>query len=92
MIDAANSLASPFNPVVGCIKSWNWAPNKWEFPVIIDNMMNLELLFEVSRITGDSLYYKIAIQHANTTMNNHFHNDYSSHHVLDYDTITGAVI
>jgi uncharacterized protein YyaL (SSP411 family) len=60
--------------------------------VIIDNMMNLELLFAATRLTGDSAYYKVAITHANTTMKNHFRNDYSSYHVIDYDTLTGAVV
>ena len=92
LIDAANSLASRYNPVVGCIKSWDWAPDRWQFPVIIDNMMNLELLFEASGITGDPLYRNIAVEHANTTMKNHFRKDYSSFHVVDYDTLTGKAI
>ncbi len=92
LIDAANSLISRFNPVVGCIKSWDWAPDRWQFPVIIDNMMNLELLFEVSNITGDTLYRYIAVKHANTTMKNHFRPDYSCFHVVNYDTLTGKVI
>ncbi|WP_366186141.1 glycoside hydrolase family 88 protein [Flavobacterium ovatum] len=96
MIQAANSLITRFNPTVGCIKSWDvdsgWqATRGWEFPVIIDNMMNLELLFKVSEMTGDSKYKEIAIAHANTTMKNHYRPDYSSFHVIDYDPITGAV-
>jgi len=92
LIDAANSLVSRYSPAIGCIKSWDWAPNRWQFPVIIDNMMNLELLFEVFLITGDTLYKEIAIRHANTTMKNHFRPDFSSFHVVDYDTITGNII
>jgi uncharacterized protein YyaL (SSP411 family) len=59
--------------------------------VIIDNMMNLELLFETTKATGDSSFYKIAVTHANTTMKNHFRPDNSSYHVLNYDVTTGAV-
>ncbi|TZF83181.1 glucuronyl hydrolase [Pedobacter sp. BS3] len=97
MIDAANSLITRFNKNVGCIQSWdvvgNWqAERGWKFPVIIDNMMNLELLFEVSNITGDSIYRNIAITHANTTMRNHFRPDGSSYHVLDYNPETGEVV
>ena len=96
LIDAANSLITRFNPAVGCIQSWNvdrgWqAERGWQFPVIIDNMMNLELLFEVSKLTGDEKYRDIAITHANTTLKNHFREDGSSIHVVDYDTITGEV-
>jgi uncharacterized protein YyaL (SSP411 family) len=54
-------------------------------------MMNLELLFWATRVTGDSSYAKIAITHANTTMKNHFRPDYSSYHVVIYNPKTGAV-
>jgi len=60
--------------------------------VIIDNMMNLELLFKATRLTGDSTFYKIAVSHADHTLKNHFRADYSSYHVVDYDPETGAVI
>lgn len=89
LITSARSLASRFNPKVGCIQSWDAKPS--EFLVIIDNMMNLELLFWASRQTGDSSYYKIAVTHANTTLKNHFRPDYSSYHVLNYNPETGVV-
>lgn len=89
LINSAKSLSTRFNPVVGCIKSWN--RGKDDFTVIIDNMMNLELLFWATQTTGDSSFYKIAVTHANTTMKNHFRPDYSSYHVLNYDPQTGAV-
>lgn len=92
LLDAANSLASRFNPKVGCIKSWDWAPDRWQFPVIIDNMMNLEMLFEASLISGNDYYKEIAISHADTTRINHFRNDYSTWHIIDYDPRTGRVI
>jgi len=89
LINSAKSLASRFNPIVGCIKSWDSKPG--DFLVIIDNMMNLELLFWATRTTGDSSFYKIAVTHANTTMKNHFRPDYSSYHVVNYNSVTGAV-
>ncbi len=96
LVTAANSLITRFNEKVGCIKSWDvdkgWQSEKgWEYPVIIDNMMNLELLFEVSKLTGDSKYRDIAITHANTTMKNHFRANHSSCHVVDYNPDTGKV-
>jgi unsaturated chondroitin disaccharide hydrolase len=90
IIEAAKTLSTRFNPKVGCIKSWD--NRKWAFPVIIDNMMNLELLFEATKLSGDSSFYKIAVSHANTTMKNHFRPDYSSYHVVSYDAETGAVL
>jgi len=90
LIQAAKTLCTRFNPTVGCIKSWD--TNKWKYPVIIDNMMNLELLFWATQQTGDSVYYNIAVTHAKTTMKNHFRKDYSSYHVVDYDPETGNVI
>lgn len=89
LITSAKSLSTRFDPKVGCIKSWDAKEN--EYLVIIDNMMNLELLFWATRITGDSSYYKIAVTHANTTMKNHFRRDYSSYHVINYNSKTGAV-
>jgi len=89
LIQSAKSLASRFDPKVGCIKSWD--SNKNEYLVIIDNMMNLELLFWATKVTGDSSYYKIAVTHANTTMKNHFRPDYSSYHVINYNATTGEV-
>jgi len=92
IIQAAKTLCTRFNPVTGVIKSWDFNSNsKWKYPVIIDNMMNLELLFEATKLTGDSSFYKIAISHANTTIKNHYRPDHSSYHVIDYDPVTGAV-
>ena len=96
MITAGNSLITRFNPNVGCIKSWDtdtgWqAKRGWEYPVIIDNMMNLELLFELSNITGDEKYKNVAIAHANTTLKNHFRENNSSYHLVDYDPETGNI-
>src|SRR5687768_11399259 len=59
LINSARSLSSRFNANVGCIKSWNSKPG--DFLVIIDNMMNLELLFWATKQTGDSSFYKIAV-------------------------------
>lgn len=96
LIEASNSLIQRFNPTVGCIKSWDvergWQSKRgWKYPVIIDNMMNLEMLFEASLITGDKKYYDIAVKHANTTIDNHFRDDNSTFHVVDYDPETGEV-
>jgi len=90
LINSAKSLATRFNPKVGCIKSWESKdPN--DFLVIIDNMMNLELLFWATRATGDSNYYKIAVTHANTTLKNHYRSNHSSYHVVNYNAETGEV-
>jgi len=91
MITGARSLSTRFNPIIGCIKSWN-SNSRWQFPVIVDNMMNLEFLCEMTKLSGDSSFYKVAVTHANTTMKNHYRSDFSSYHVIDYDTITGKKI
>jgi unsaturated chondroitin disaccharide hydrolase len=91
IIKSAQTLCTRFNKKVGSLKSWDHNEDKWDFPVIIDNMMNLELLFETSKLTGDSSFKEIAIQHANTTLKNHFRKDNSCYHVVGYETITGKV-
>ena len=94
IVEAAKSLSTRFRPAAGVLQSWDadkgWqAERGWKCPVIIDNMMNLELLFEASRLSGDSTFYNIARKHADTTMANHFREDNSCYHVVDYDPETG---
>ena len=96
IINTAKSLSTRFRPGAGVIQSWNvdrgWQAGRgWECPVIIDNMMNLELLFKATEFTGDSTYANIAISHADQTMKNHYRPDYSTYHVVDYDLETGEV-
>jgi len=91
LINGAKSLITRFHPEVGLIKSWDNRKNK-EYPVIIDNLMNLELLFEISKITGDSSMRAKGIMHTDKTLANHFRSDNSCFHVVDYDSITGNVI
>jgi len=90
LVTSAKSLSSRFNAKVGAIKSWDMKDPS-DYYTIIDNMMNLELLFWATKATGDSSFYKIAVTHANTTLKNHFRNDYSSYHVVNYNAQTGAV-
>jgi len=92
ILQAARTLSTRFYPKVGTLLSWDHSRDKWAFPVIIDNMMNLELLFAATRLSGDSSFYKIAVSHANTTLQNHFRPDFSSFHVVDYDSASGRVI
>lgn len=96
VVNAAKSLATRFRPGAGVIQSWNvdkgWQSERgWACPVIIDNMMNLEIMFEATCLTGDSTFYDIAVSHANTTMAHHFRPDFSCYHVVDYDPATGDV-
>ncbi len=97
LVQTAESLCKRYNPVAKTIKSWNYSKawndtTEWFFPVIIDNMMNLELLFKATQLSGNKKYEEIALQHALTTMKNHYRPDFSSYHVVDYDTITGRVL
>ena len=91
IVEAAKSLASRYSDKVKAIRSWDHHKEQWNYPVIIDNMLNLELLFEASRLTGDKSYYDIAVNHANTTMKNHFRKDFSCYHVVSYNPATGKV-
>lgn len=83
MLTGAKSLATRFDPKVGVIKSWNnWKGNK--YPVIIDNMMNLEFLFWAARESGNKEFYNLSVTHADNTLKNHFRSDGSSFHVVAY--------
>jgi len=91
IVQAAKTLITRYNPKVKAIRSWDHNTEKWEFPVIIDNMMNLELLFAATRFSGDSTFYNVAVNHANTTLKNHFRKDNSSFHVVGYNADNGEV-
>lgn len=89
LVNTSESLCSRFSPEVGLIRSWDFGD--WSYPVIIDNMMNLELLFWASEQTGNSKYRDIAIAHANKTLKNHFRDDMTSYHVVSYSFPSGKV-
>ncbi|MEO5999780.1 MAG: glycoside hydrolase family 88 protein [Chitinophagaceae bacterium] len=90
MLTGANSLSTRFNPNVGVIKSWNTFLT-YDYPVIIDNMMNLEFLLWASKNSTEKKYHDIAIIHADNTIKNHYRPDNSSYHVICYDK-TGKVV
>ena len=97
IIQTAKSLCTRFRKKAGVIQSWNvdrgWQSKRgWTCPGIIDNMMTLELLFEATRLSGDSTYWKVAVSHANKTLENQFRKDGSCYHVVDYDPNNGAVL
>jgi len=99
LVQGAKSLIKRYKPNIGSIQSWDttsdmgWISKRgWDTPVIIDNMMNLDLLYKASELSNDSTYFKIATKHAETTLKNHFRSDNSSYHVVDYNHETGEVI
>ncbi|GCB34662.1 glucuronyl hydrolase [Bacteroides faecalis] len=89
LVNTSNSLCKRFNPEVGLIRSWDFG--KWTYPVIIDNMMNLELLFWASEQTGNSKFRDVAVAHADKTLKNHFRENMSSYHVVSYSVPDGKV-
>ena len=96
IVEAARSLSTRFRPVAGIIQSWDvdrgWISERgWECPVIIDNMMNLELLFAATRLSGDSTFYKVAVSHVDRTMKEQYRPDGSCYHVVDYSMKDGSV-
>ncbi|MEX0686702.1 MAG: glycoside hydrolase family 88 protein [Balneolales bacterium] len=90
VLQASESLMTRYNPSVGAIRSWDHGD--WQYPVIIDNMMNLEMLFWTSKETGDPKYRDAAISHADVTLRDHFRDDGSSYHLVSYDTLTGEPV
>ena len=90
---ASESLITRFTPETGCIRSWDYASwsKQWKYPVIIDNMMNLEMLMWAAQNCNVDTFAQVALSHANTTMQNHFRDDYSSFHVVSYEPETGEI-
>lgn len=92
LLAGATTLVTRFNPKVGSIQSWDlWKNSTWAFPVIVDNLMNLELLTWAARAAVEPRYRDIAVTHADTTLRNHFRPDGSSFHLVDYDPQTGKI-
>jgi rhamnogalacturonyl hydrolase YesR len=91
LLNASRSLLTRFNPTVAAIRSWNTDKRnrQWQYAVIIDNMMNLELLLKSAEEFNQPRFAAVARTHANTTLKNHFRPDNSSYHVVSYDTLTG---
>ncbi|THU39683.1 glucuronyl hydrolase [Niastella caeni] len=96
LLRAADTLSKLYSPKVGTILSWPREVPGVDWPLrhntIMDNMINLELLFWAAKTGGDNNLYNIAVKHAETTMQNHFRPDYTSYHVVVYDTATGKKI
>ncbi|MDB5119816.1 MAG: glucuronyl hydrolase [Sphingobacteriales bacterium] len=86
LLQGAESLSTRFDPKVGVIKSWENF-KEFKYPVIIDNMMNLEFLFWASKVSGNNKYRDLSIVHADNTLKNHFRPDNSSYHVIAYDSV-----
>ncbi len=91
IIDASEQLIQRYSDKVGAIRSWDHNRDKWDYPVIIDNMMNLEMLFVATKLSGNQKYYEIANKHAQKTLANHFRTDNSSYHVIDYYPENGEI-
>ena len=86
--EGTDSLITRYTPSIGVMKSWN-ENEEWKYPVIIDNMMNLEMLCYATKMFGDRGYEDIAVTHSKTTIKNHFRPDASTWHVVSYDPATG---
>jgi len=96
VLEASRSLVTRYNPRVGAIKSWDTESARdrrasWKYPVIIDNLMNLELLFWSAANGGDPAWKNIAEQHALTSARAHVRADGSTAHVALFDPTTGAL-
>lgn len=92
LINSARSLTQRYSSVVKAIRSWGQIEDDKEFVVIIDNMMNLELLMWAFKVTGEPVFRDIAVNHANTSLKNHFRSDNSSFHLVVYCPKTGSII
>ncbi|MBC6608850.1 glycoside hydrolase family 88 protein [Hymenobacter sp. BT188] len=89
VLQASTTLVRRFSPTVGAIRSWDFAP--FTYPVIVDNLMNLELLLSAAKLSGDPALARIAKTHATTDLKYRFRKDYSTFHVLDFDPATGQL-
>jgi unsaturated chondroitin disaccharide hydrolase len=92
ILAAADTLATLYNPKVGSILSWPIMVEEMGHNTIIDNMMNLELLFWASKNGGSKELYNIAESHAKVTMKYIVRPDDAVYHVADFDIETGEFV
>ena len=92
LLAAADTLATLYSPKVGSILSWPSQIKRYKHNTIIDNMMNLELLFWAAKNGGDKSLYDIAKSHAEQTMKYLVREDGSAFHVGSFDIETGAFL
>jgi len=90
LLTGAQSLSTRYDPKVGLIRSWDHSETVWQYPVIIDNIMNLELLLWASKQSGNAQLKKMALSHADKTIKHHFRPNFSSYHVVSYNRQTGV--
>jgi rhamnogalacturonyl hydrolase YesR len=96
IIKAADVVYNRFDPRVGFLLAWDadkgWQGTRgWQYPVIVDNMANMEILFIASELTGNPKYKEAATTHANRTMQVHYRDNMSAYHVVDLDSVTGEI-
>ncbi|WP_074537433.1 glycoside hydrolase family 88 protein [Cellulophaga baltica] len=92
LLSAADTLATLYNDKVGSILSWPEKREEYAHNTIIDNMMNLELLFWAAKNGGDQRLYDIATSHAEVTMNNLVREDNSLYHLGSFNEETGKFL
>jgi len=92
LLSAADTLATLFNPNVGSILSWPKKVNVFKHNTIVDNMMNLELLYWASKNGGSKKLFNIAQSHAEVTIKNLVREDGSLFHVGSFDPETGEFL
>lgn len=89
---AARSLATRWNPVVGAIQSGDY---DGQFGVIVDSAMNQPLLIEGGRMIGGSdgdAITALGIEHLRFLQRHFIRPDGSTAHRITFDTSTGAPI
>jgi len=91
VLDGAATLATRYSPIVRATRSWD-GPTSSDFRVIVDNMMNLEILFWGARNGGSAAWYDMALNHALTTRAQHVRADGSTYQIVNFDPATGIVL
>jgi rhamnogalacturonyl hydrolase YesR len=90
LVQGARSLATRFSPETGVIRAWD--EGAWRYPVIVDNMMNLGLLWFAYAETREESFREITLSHARKTQANHFRDNGSTFHLVDYDPVNGSIL
>ena len=90
-LKAADYLKARYLPQAGIIQAWgNLGDPENRGRMIIDCLLNLPLLYQAARITGDQAYQDMAYHHARQAQKYLIRPDHSTYHTFYMDVETGA--
>lgn len=93
ILTAASSLSKRYNRKIKCLSSnWDMLEIENSFPVVIDIMANLNILFWAAENGGTKYYKDYALNHARKTYRDFVRSDGGTYHIVRYNKENAEII